>query len=415
MGHWSFVVASLRKDLVRRARDPFALLLWIGIPVVICGLLVLAMGGSSGPAPKAKVFVVDNDDSFLSRMLLQALSSERVGLIEVEQLDEATARARIRDGQASALLVVPERFGQAVMQEEPCRLELVTNPAQRILPGIVENALSILCEGSFYLHRVLGDELGNLARNASSGSLEDLRVAEASVRIRHDVERVSEYLFPPSITVETVVRNEGGAERSSIPLGAYFVPSTLLMALLFMAEGMADDLWRERVLGVLRRITVAPQGVAAALVGKLLAGAILMFGVSLAGLALAALSFDLELARVVPAALWAGFSGAVLLALMTMLKLFAGSQRSAGFVGNLVMFPLILIGGSLIPFEAMPAWLARIGSWTPNGWSMNVLKEIVFGAPDPARLALSFVALLALGACFCAVSVARLRSFARGA
>jgi hypothetical protein len=415
MAAWTLFVASTRKDVVRRLRDPWALLLWIGIPLVLGGLIVLAMGGGGGSTPKARVLVVDHDDSFVSQLLLGAMSSEQAGVIEAQALAEPEARKRMDAGEASALIVIPEGFGDAVLEERAVRLEVLTNPSQRILPGIVTSFLAILSEGSFYLHRVLGDEIRAMAESAArADDFDDLRVAEASVRIRRDIERVAPLLFPPAIEVATVIEEERGGEPPMSPASLYF-PSVLFMALMFMAEGLADDVWRERTLGVLRRVAVGPAGAAPVLAGKLAAGWLLMLGVVTIGLWVGVLALDVPIARVLPAALWASFAGAVLLALMTAIKLVAGSQRAAGLVGNLLLFPMIMVGGSMIPFEAMPGWLAEIGRFTPNGWSMDVFKSIVRGSPEVGQVAAAFFALSSAGAGLVAASALRLRSFARGA
>ena len=47
----------------------------------------------------------------------------------------------------------------------------------------------------------------------------------------------------------------------------------------------------------------------------------------------------------------------------------------------MIVFPLIMIGGSFFPFEVMPAWMARIGRWTPNGLASRNVKQILFGQP----------------------------------
>jgi ABC-type multidrug transport system permease subunit len=49
-----------------------------------------------------------------------------------------------------------------------------------------------------------------------------------------------------------------------------------------------------------------------------------------------------------------------------------------------VVFPSAMIGGNFFPFEIMPAGLARIGRWTPNGWILTQLQTILSGQPHPA-------------------------------
>jgi len=58
----------------------------------------------------------------------------------------------------------------------------------------------------------------------------------------------------------------------------------------------------------------------------------------------------------------------------------ASNQRTANVTGNLVVFPLALIGGSFFPFEMMPDWMASIGRLTPNGWAITQFKALVAGS-----------------------------------
>jgi len=68
-----FLWSAAAKDLRRLLRDGAALLVWIGIPLLIGGLLTLATGGRGGAAPKAVLLVSDEDDTFLTGTLLGAL------------------------------------------------------------------------------------------------------------------------------------------------------------------------------------------------------------------------------------------------------------------------------------------------------------------------------------------------------
>ena len=80
-----------------------------------------------------------------------------------------------------------------------------------------------------------------------------------------------------------------------------------------------------------------------------------------------------------------------------------------------VMFPLMMIGGSFFPFEAMPDWMAAIGKLTPNGWALQQLKAIILHRTDPVTLLIVFAALLSMVMVLFAVCAQRLRrGFAQG-
>ena len=75
----------------------------------------------------------------------------------------------------------------------------------------------------------------------------------------------------------------------------------------------------------------------------------------------------------------------------------------------MVVFPLLMIGGSFFPLEVMPPWMARVGRWTPNGLAVAEIKEILFGHPHPATVAIAAVAIGAPAALALWIGVRRLR------
>jgi hypothetical protein len=358
------------------------------------------------------VLVVDLDDSFLSRAVVQALSSPRAQVFECEVVEETAGRERIRAGDASALVLIPDGFGAALLSETPTTLELVTNPSQRILPGIVREAASMLSEAVFYAHRVLGGSLKEIARDIDGGGGPS-DAAHVATEVQRAIERVAPLAFPPVIAPEFV---EPPREREGEPpgLAQLYLPSVLVMALFFVAQGISEDLWRERVLGVLRRATTGPVAPWTLLAGKLAAAWMISLALAALALALGALALGVAPARIPLAALWASGVGSILALAMLLLQMLATSQRAGGILTNALLFPLLMLGGGFFPFEVMPATFAAIGRWTPNGRGLTVLSEILQGEITAARAAASFAGLALAGLVLFAACNARFsRAFAR--
>jgi ABC-type multidrug transport system permease subunit len=114
-------------------------------------------------------------------------------------------------------------------------------------------------------------------------------------------------------------------------------------------------------------------------VAKLVAGAVFMTVIGLVALAAGTVVFDIAWWRVPGALAWCVFAGCALLALLTPLQMLASTQRAADMVSSTIIFPLMMIGGSFVPFETMPAWMAAVGEWTPNGLGVARLKELLYG------------------------------------
>lgn len=406
----SFVWSSALKDLRRRMRDPLALVLGAGIPFVTLALISLAFGVSGEVKPRAHLLVTDEDSSFVSNLLVgvfgQGPATELVWLEEVEREE---GRSRVEAGEASGWLLIPAGFGQAVLEEEPVTLTLITNPAQVILPGILEEFLSVLVDATFYLQRLLGEPLEVIAAGPEEGesTLPDQTVAEISVTINQLMERLSTYLFPPVLVLESEV--ELDEAKADFNLGALFFPGMFFMAILFMAQGFSDDVWQEKLHGTLRRVITTPEEVSSFLAGKLLAAAVIFAALSLLVFIAGSWLYGFPLSRLPLAVAWATFSGLLFLVFFILIHLHAGSQTAGGIMTSFITFPLLMIGGSFFPFEIMPDWLASVGRWTPNGWALEQLKAILAGGVDMGGLSAAFIGLAVLGAVAFVLSSRRLR------
>jgi len=381
----AFVWSSAIKDLRRRLRDPAALVIWMGIPFVVLALLQLAFGGGD-IQPRAQLLVVNEDDSFLGGLLVGALGQGPLAdMIAVEEVERAAGLARIGRGDASALLIVPAGFGSAVLNATPCELQLLTNPAQRILPGILEETLGLGVDAVFYLQELFGDPLRAIAAGPDGElSFQNLTISAIAVEINETIGGLAGQLLPPKIALETTVEP---SPTAGLDFGTLFFQGMLFMAIVFMAQGMSGDVWEERLHGTLRRVLTTPKAAPALLAGKLLAGAAVFAALALLALPAGALLFDLSWRHLPLAMVWTVFSGTLLMTLFTLLQLLPATQRGASVLSSLVLFPLILLGGNFFPFEAMPEFLARIGRWTPNGWALEQLKVILAGGAEPGPLA----------------------------
>lgn len=413
-----FVWVTAMKDWRRHRRNPLEIIMWIGIPLVVGLLIVLAFGGQEGPKPQIHLLVADEDESFVSGLLKGAMQQGAAdGMVVAEEVEQENGRRRMDDGDATALIVIPDGFGDALLQEEPTTLLLITNPSQRFLPGIVEEGLSMLADGGFYIHRLVGNELKAVAQSPAVGALtfRDSAVSALSIKINNLVRSLDAYLSPLLIQLETTTDDAGRDEGEDPPLSFLLLSTIMFMALLFMAQGLSEDIWTERAQHTLRRVVCSPQPVVLFLTGKVLGAAGLFFLVSLIALGIGYAYIGINAASLPLALVWATFSGTMLMTLMTTLQLLCPTRRAGNIVTMAVMFPLMMIGGSFFPFEAMPDWMAAIGKLTPNGWALQQLKDIILQRTDPVTFLIVFAALLSMVAVLFGVCAQRMRrGFAQG-
>jgi len=384
-----FVWISAVKDLRRLRREPITLLTWIGIPTFVALILVLIFGRGD-PRPNGKLLVADEDGGFGAMLLTSAFTQGPLGnMITVEKVKREEGRRRMDKGNASALLIIPKDFTTALLESKPAKLELVRNPAQSILPDMIEETLSILTDGAFYLQTVAGPQIRALPRSAPPG---DTRVADIAVQFNHLAEGLRKYVAPPLIQLDTKVTQQKLDQPGGF--ATLMLPGMLYLGVFFIAGGLAVDVWRERTSGALRRITTTPVRLGAFLAGKLLAAAIILAVVGAFGLTVAQLLIGLPVSNFPLAVAWIAVSGSGLYLFMMLLQSLASTERVAGMLSNFVLLPFTMLGGSFFPMEVMPQGFARIGRLTPNGWSLVQLKDILSGTWSPAAFAgvLIFVA-----------------------
>ena len=398
-----FLLAVVRKDLGRLRRDPLALATSLGIPLVLVTLITMVFGGGQA-APQGRLLVADEDGSLLSQALTSAFSREPLSkMLLIETTGREAGRRRMDRGDASALLIVPKGFQDAFLQNHPVQLQLVTNPAQEILPNIVEETLSIVVDGGFYLQRLVPLSLLNLAAGQTPS---DDTVARMSVAFNRFAKSLTKYLNPRLIDLELHVNAE---KRENQGLAAIFLPAMLFMGLLFVGNAYALDIWKEQSWGTLRRLATTPVSLGAFLGGRLISLALILCGVALVGVAGMQWFAKVPVASFPLATLWLVLSGTAFYLFLVTIAVHASGQRAANVIGNLVVFPLSLLGGSFFPFEMMPDWMASIGRFTPNGWAVKEFKAFVAGSANTTDFLIGAGCMAALGSILFLLTVRRMR------
>ena len=229
-----FLIASATKDLARWWQDKAAMFIWLGIPFMIGGLITSMIDGNGGAAPTGTLLIVDQDESLLSGLIAGAYSQgDLAELISVQETSLEDGTRRIDAGEASGLLIIPEGFTQAFLDQVPVTLTLRTNPSQTILPGIIQDVTEILLDLGFYAQQLLGPEINAIQESDLTGAPEDLFVADISIRIQNKIEAVAPKLFPPVIDVQVV---PPPATEPEPDIALLFLPGIVLMAILFASN-----------------------------------------------------------------------------------------------------------------------------------------------------------------------------------
>ena len=372
-----FIFVTVGKELKRRLNDPAGLISAIMIPFVIGFLMAAVLGGGGQPSIKARLLVTDLDDSFVSQGILSALGQDQVAdLVQVEKLDLETGQQRINEGDGSGHLVIPHGFGEAWLARNEVALQLTVNPSQSISPRLIREMLESLLDLGDYLHKVFGEELKIIAQSMESNQLAGISATELTSNITTKISGVAGLVFPPVLNVEDVTPQP---EVVSLSFALLMFPGILIMAAFFAANGQSSSFWTEKEKGTLGRWVASPNAFYTFWVAQwftaMLLTAIVAAPIMLAGFLYLGLSFEKYFSSLA----WLTLTGPILFAVLSLIQVLAPSKKVGGMISTLIMFPLLMAGGSFFPIETMPKFIAKIAQYTPNGRVIEPLKSYLTG------------------------------------
>ena len=170
-----FVEASATKDLRRWWQDRAAILLWLGIPLMVGALITVVTGSGDSPGPRGTLLIgrpgsLPRERTHRGRLQSGASSASSSASSRPHSTPAGSAS---RNGEVSALLIIPAGFGMALLEQQPATLELTTNPAQTILPGIIIDVTEILLDAGFYVQQLFGDEITAILDAAESDAADE--------------------------------------------------------------------------------------------------------------------------------------------------------------------------------------------------------------------------------------------------
>lgn len=371
-----FILVTVGKEMKRRFNDPGGLISAIMIPFVIGFLMASVMGGG-GSSIKARLLVTDLDDSFISQGILSALGQDQIAnMILVEKVTREEGQRRINEGDGSGHLVIPERFGQSWLDREDVALELTVNPSQYISPRLIREMLTSLLDLGEILHKVFGEELKIISQSLDSDELVGITTTAFSANITEKVSGIADLVFPPVLEVEDVTPEPEGV---SVGMALLMFPGILVMAAFFAANGQSSSFWTEKERGTLGRWVASPNAFSTFWIAQwftaMVLTAVVAAPIMLAGFFYLGISYE----KYFTALAWLALTGPVLFAVLSLIQVLAPSRKAGSMISTLIMFPLLMAGGSFFPTETMPKFIATLAQYTPNGRVIEPLKGYLIG------------------------------------
>jgi len=368
----------------------------VGLALVFSVVFGAVFGGQSAES-KISVGVADLDSSALSASMVQSLQDS--GVYSVKMLSKEDLYSAVRQGKASAGVVIPAGFEASLSSGEPLEADIVSLSASG-LPTVLAKVLE---------RKVTEYLLAGAVRGAAR-SLAMLSSVYVPVQPETLVEQVlDEFRIRPALTVEVVDLSAGEVSRQSDSsakptLGIY------VMFTMFTVIFSCGDILKERREGTWLRLMAAPVSRASIVGGKIL-GAYLVGALQLAvllfsGWCLRNLDFgpNPPLFLLVIAVFLFVVTGLGIM-LSTMVK----TLPQLGALAPIVIVATCMLGGCYWPLELVPPYMQVIAKFTPQAWAMSAMADVVYHGARFVAVLPNILVLIAFGALFFVLGVSRIK------
>jgi ABC-2 type transport system permease protein len=417
------------KDTLIRFRDRNAILLMIAAPLLISAVMGLAFGGQgqgASPISEIPLIVVNADAGELGERFAGVLAEIEVDTADgvkplfavTEEADIEAALGQVELGETRGAIYIPPDFsekleagfgaGGETAARETVVVEIYTDPAANVSPGIIRGVVSRIAAGfsTVVIGNVVAveqllDHITGAGVAPEPAVLANLENLEAILQAENE-SFGGEAGAGDRISVDTGLVGES----EDVNLLNYFVPSMSIFFLMFAVfDGTASILEEERD-GTLHRLMTTPTSRVAVILGKI-GGAFLSGILQFMVLVLvSALVFKVDWGSE-PAAMGLLVLGTVAAAtsLGALVASFARNNNQANVLGTAITLVFAILGGNFVDYRALPEWLTPLSKATINRWAMEGFVNLTLGGQGLADVALNIGVLFGLAAVFFGLAV----------
>ncbi|MDF2927732.1 MAG: transporter permease [Paenibacillaceae bacterium] len=329
----------------------------------------------------------DGDQSAMSQSLMKSIDDikgfdvePRTGLTLDEEI------ARITDGKASSLLVIPQGFEAGVSSGQSSKLMLYRDSTA---DTAVAPVLAVL-------------------ENVTS-HFRDIKLQTAFKGVDKSDPEIQEILKSP-IALEDIKQNamQGDAVTQ-------YVPGFVVMFVFFIIITMVKNFFKDRDSGMVARLRSTPMKPYHYLIGMWVPNIIAVIIQCVVLIGFGKLVYNVNLGDLLAISLIV-FSLAICatgigLALCMIVK---SENQGNSFTQILTMGGAVL-AGLWFPFEIMPDFAQTAGKFTPQYWAQHGFQDVMIRGMNTADIWVSLAVLLAYGAAGLLVATLRYKQFIKSA
>ncbi len=402
----------LGNDIRRHLKAPWAIVIFIAIPLLMTGLIgvIFAPRSDSGRLPPIAVLLVDQDKGLASKLILGSFDVDQMKkMFQVTVTDEVDGARRMKRGRASAMVVIPKGFTLDLLEARPTTLRVVKNPSEQFLPDVVEEfmaTMGVMLSGAI---QAFSEEVKGL-RLMLDGPVERIpweTLGPEFGKAQKKIAAAAKYLDPLLISLKDEETKAAGAKprTSMTDIFSIILPGMAVMFLLFIVQILMRDILTDHEDGKLRRMMTTPLRPLELIGARIAGGWIMGLTILLVMVAFGTLVFRVNwgpfgffLLLAVAASFWAAAFFALFHALVR-------NRNQAGALAAPIILAFSLFGGSMMNPEVMPKAFRAVGIVTPNRWFIDGAALVREGRFPLAGLTV----LLASGLILLALAVPALR------
>ena len=376
------ILLLARKDFIRKWRNPIVIIGFTLIPIVFAFIFGLIFGSSQERTlPRISFLAVDEDQSIFSELFLSSFKQGELNkIINLKKVDKEQGLKLMNKGKASALLIIPQKFGEKIWEGQPVEISLLKNPSEQFLPQIVEEICDISSLFFSSLFSVFSDELGTIKKFIDEENFPDIEISSLSVQIKRRIESISKYVFPPIISLKQKTIKEKEKE-SPLSVQAYILPAIAVMFLLFICNVVFEDILKEKKMGTLLRMTVSPLKISDFIWSKTLISTIIGILCTFILIALGRIIFSIHWGNPILLFFIVICLNFMIAGFISSPYSFIRTEQQAGAVLSSVIMVMSLLGGSMVPAESFPPFILNISKLTLNYWGIQAFRKAATDAP----------------------------------
>ncbi|MEC7499923.1 MAG: ABC transporter permease [Planctomycetota bacterium] len=420
------VIQMAIKDLRILFRDRLGAFFILVFPVLMGLFFGLIMGGNSGGSTAAmRIVVVDQDQSEMSRKFIESLKKNEAVSIELANLE--WARDGVRKGSRIGLVVLPKGFGDTagILWSTPPQIQLGIDPSRLaeagMIQGFVMEAMGSLVGERFRQPKQFkpliedakkqldsDNEVNPLTRRLMSNyfqSLETLMDSMAGIQVAEDsklsLKTGGNFQFADiqslDISREIDPNSQAGQLQKLRSRWDISFPQAMMWGVLGCVAGFSISVARERTLGTMVRLEVAPLSRFQILAGKALACFIAVIGV-IGMLTLLGIGLGMRPANFMALAVAAISIACCFVGIMMTLAVLGKTEQSVSGIGWAANMVMAMLGGAMIPVMFMPAFLQSASVVSPITWSILAIEGAIWRQYTMAEMVFPCLILIGIGA-----------------